>query len=203
MKFILTLSIFLMAVIIHECSHGWVAWKLGDSTAKRAGRLTLNPLSHIDPIGTILFPLVLLISHSPIVFGWAKPVPVNFNSLKNPKRDMIWVGLAGPAANLLLAIFLSFIAGLFTVAQHSALLAVINLTILINLVLAVFNLLPVPPLDGSRIAMGLLPIELSRQYAKLESYGFLIIFGLLYLGIIGNIIWPIVIYLAHLLGVNT
>lgn len=202
MKFIITLSIFFLAVVIHEYAHGWVAWKLGDPTAKIAGRLTLNPLAHIDPIGTIFLPLILLVTHSPVVFGWAKPVPVNFYSLGNPKKDMIWVGLAGPAANILLAILLSFILKFSVIREYPLFLAILNSVIIINLVLAIFNILPIPPLDGSRVAMGILPRELSVQYAKLEPYGFVIIFGMLYLGIVGSIIWPIVAYLARVLGVN-
>jgi len=202
MKFILTLSIFFFAVVIHEFAHGWIAWRLGDSTARDQGRLTLNPLAHIDPIGTIFLPLILLVSHSPVIFGWAKPVPVNFRSLNDPKKDMIWVGLAGPMANILVAILLSFLLKFFTLTGGSMILAILKTGIIINLVLAVFNILPIPPLDGSRVAMGMLPRELAMKYAKLEPYGFIIIFGLLYLGIVGSVIWPLVMYLAGLLGVG-
>ena len=201
MKFIITLSIFFFAVIIHEYAHGWIAWKLGDSTAKAAGRLTLNPLAHIDPIGTIFLPLILLVSNSPVVFGWAKPVPVSFRNLDNPKKDMVWVGIAGPTANVLFAIFLSFILKL-SVGASPLFLAILTSGILINLVLAIFNMLPIPPLDGSRVTMGLLPIDLARRYAKLEPYGFIIIFGLLYLGVIRSVIWPVVMYFSQLLGVS-
>lgn len=201
MKFIITLSIFFFAVIIHEYAHGWIAWKLGDSTAKVAGRLTLNPLAHIDPIGTIFLPLILLVSNSPVVFGWAKPVPVDFHNLDNPKKDMVWVGIAGPAANVLFAIFLSFILKL-SVGASPFFLAVLTSGILINLVLAIFNMLPIPPLDGSRVMMGILPIDLARRYARFEPYGFIIIFGLLYLGVIGSVIWPLVMYFSRLLGVS-
>ena len=203
MQLILTLSIFFFAVIIHEYAHGWIAWKLGDWTARNAGRLTLNPLAHIDPIGTILLPLLLLATRSPVVFGWAKPVPVNFHSLGNPKKDMIWVGLAGPAANILFAILLSFILKFFALTGNLLLTKVLTTAIIINLVLAIFNILPIPPLDGSRVVMGMLPRELSIRYAKLEPYGFIIIFGLLYLGLIGSVIWPLVMYFARLLGANT
>ena len=203
MQLILTLSIFFFAVIIHEYAHGWIAWKLGDWTARNAGRLTLNPLAHIDPIGTILLPLLLLATRSPVVFGWAKPVPVNFHSLGNPKKDMIWVGLAGPAANILFAILLSFILKFFALTGNLLLIKVLTTAIIINLVLAIFNILPIPPLDGSRVVMGMLPRELGIRYAKLEPYGFIIIFGLLYLGLIGSVIWPLVMYFARLLGANT
>ncbi|NQT75748.1 MAG: site-2 protease family protein [Candidatus Omnitrophica bacterium] len=200
MKFLITLALFFMAVVIHEYAHGWVAWKLGDSTAKRAGRLTLNPMAHIDPIGTIFLPMILLVTHSPVVFGWAKPVPVDFRSLNNPKKDMVWVGLAGPTANIIMAVLLSFVLKFFTLTGSPLFMAILSSAILINLVLAVFNILPIPPLDGSRVAMGLLPPDIAMQYAKLEPYGFIIIFGLLYLGIVGRVIWPLVMYLAQTLG---
>jgi len=202
MSVLLSLCIFFFAVIIHEYSHGWVAWKLGDSTARFMGRLTLNPLAHIDPIGTIFLPLILIMTHSPVLFGWPKPVPVDFFNLNNPKRDMVWVGLAGPAANLIFAILLSLLLKIpFLTASYFA-VSVITTAIMANLVLAVFNLLPIPPLDGSRVAMGLLPYHLSAEYAKIEPYGFIIIFALLWIGAINTIIWPIVISLARLLGVN-
>ncbi len=202
MSFLLTLSIFFMAVIIHEYAHGWVAWKLGDSTAKNAGRLTLNPAAHIDLMGTIVLPLFLLISKSPVIFGWAKPVPIDFRSLGNPKKDMIWVGLAGPGANILFAILLALILKFSVITGSVWLIAILNMAIILNLVLAVFNIMPIPPLDGSRILMGLLPREMAMQYAKVERYGFIIIFGLLWFGAIGAVIWPIVMYLARLLGVT-
>ncbi|PJC48915.1 MAG: site-2 protease family protein, partial [Candidatus Omnitrophica bacterium CG_4_9_14_0_2_um_filter_42_8] len=141
-------------------------------------------------------------THSPVLFGWAKPVPVDFFNLNNPKRDMVWVGLAGPAANLIFAILLSLLLKIpFLTASYFA-VSVITTAIMANLVLAVFNLLPIPPLDGSRVAMGLLPYHLSAEYAKIEPYGFIIIFALLWIGAINTIIWPIVISLARLLGVN-
>ena len=202
MKFIITLSIFFIAVIIHEYAHGWVAWKLGDPTAKIAGRLTLNPIVHIDPVGTIFLPLVLLVTNSPVVFGWAKPVPVDFHNLNNPKKDMIWVGLAGPTANILFAILLSFILKFFILTGGYVIPVILQTAIIINLVLALFNILPIPPLDGSRVAMGLLPREIAMRYARLEPYGFIIIFGLLYMGIVGSVIWPAVMSIARLLGVS-
>ena len=208
MNLLLNLSIFFFAVIIHEYAHGWVAWKLGDSTAKFMGRLTLNPLAHIDPIGTIFLPLILLITHSPILFGWAKPVPVDFFNLKNPKQGMIWVGLAGPVANILFAIALSLLLkfcrgqACLSPTVNYLIVSVITTAIMANLVLAVFNLLPIPPLDGSRVMMGLLPYNLSVEYAKIEPYGFIIIFALLWMGAINTVIWPVVISLASLLGVN-
>jgi Zn-dependent protease len=202
MKLAISLSLFFLAVIIHEYAHGWIAWKFGDPTARMAGRLTLNPIAHIDPVGTIVLPLILLITHSPVLFGWAKPVPVDFRSLNNPKRDMIWVGLAGPGANIMLAIILSVILRLTWITTSPFFMVIISSAIIINLMLAVFNLLPIPPLDGSRVLMGILPRQLSAQYASMEPYGFIIIFGLLYLGVISRFVWPSVLFLAHLLGVG-
>jgi len=199
---ILTLILFFFALTIHEFSHGWVAWKLGDPTAKNAGRLTLNPLAHIDPIGTILLPLMLIMTHSPFIFGWAKPVPVDFYNLRNPKRDMVWVGLAGPMANIILAIVLSFFLKILVLTGGNPLSAILSYAIIINLLLAVFNALPIPPLDGSRVLIGLLPRELAIRYARIEPYGFIIIIGLLWLGMIGSVIWPIVMRLARGLGVT-
>ncbi|MBN2097251.1 MAG: site-2 protease family protein [Candidatus Omnitrophica bacterium] len=199
---LISLPIFLIAVIIHECAHGWVAFKLGDPTAKYAGRLTLNPLAHIDPMGTIFLPLLLIVMRAPIIFGWAKPVPINFSLLRNPKRDMVWVSVAGITANIMLAIFLSFLlrTGLFPVGSYGWLF--LSYGILINLVLAVFNALPIPPLDGSRIVTALLPPDLAYSYMQLERYGFLILIAVLWLGLLDRVIWPIVITLAAILGVG-
>ena len=202
MNLALSLCIFFFAVIIHEYAHGWVAWKLGDSTARFMGRLTLNPLAHIDPIGTIFLPLLLLMTHSPVLFGWAKPVPVDFFNLNNPKKDMVWVGLAGPAANILFAIALSLLLKIPLFTANYLILSVLTSAVMANLVLAVFNLLPIPPLDGSRVMMGLLPYHLGVEYSRIEPYGFIIIFALLWIGAINTVIWPVVIFLAKLLGVG-
>lgn len=174
---------------MHEFAHGWIAYKFGDPTAKYSGRLTLNPLAHIDPIGTIVLPIFLLITGSPILFGWAKPVPVNFLGLHNPKKDMIWVGLAGPCANILLAIAISMI---IKIKLPPLPLQILHQFMLLNLVLAIFNLMPIPPLDGSRVVMGLLPPKLAYKYMKLEQFGFVLVVILLYLGIFDLIVWPIV-----------
>jgi Zn-dependent protease len=166
------------------------------------GRLTLNPLAHIDPIGTIFLPIILILTHSPILFGWAKPVPVDFFNLNNPKKDMVWVGLAGPAANVVFAIVLALLLRIPLLTASYFAVSVIASAIMANLVLAVFNLLPIPPLDGSRVVMGLLPYNLGVEYSRIEPYGFMIIFALLWLGFTNTIIWPVVIFLAKLLGVS-
>jgi Zn-dependent protease len=201
MEFVLSLAIFFFCIVLHEYAHGLVAYLRGDKTAKYAGRLTLNPLPHIDPIGTVFLPLILSLSRSPVIFGWAKPVPINYWGLKNPKRDIIWVGLAGPLANICLAFILSLFikpaTGLPIFIQ-----SLLYQTIVVNVVLAAFNLIPIPPLDGSRIAMGLLPAALARQYAAIEPYGFIIIFILLYLRLFDYILWPIVAIFLRMLGIH-
>lgn len=191
MNFILSLGIFLFSVVIHEYSHGLVAFWLGDKTAKYEGRLTLNPLAHIDPFGTIILPIILLISHSPFIFGWAKPVPINYWGLKRPKRDIIWVGLAGPLANIILAVVLSLIIKL-NLNLPLFIIIFMAQAIVVNLILAVFNLLPIPPLDGSRVAIGLLPEKIAKHYSYIEPYGILILIGLLYFNLIDYIVWPII-----------
>ncbi len=195
MGILLSLGLFFFAVIIHEFSHAFIAHKLGDDTARRMGRLTLNPIVHIDPFGTILLPLMLLAVHSPVLFGWAKPVPINFANLKNPKRDMTWVGFAGPASNLLCALAGALLikAGL---GRSETITALIQYFMVVNVVLAVFNLIPIPPLDGSRVLMGLLPMRLAIIVSRLERYGFILLFALLYLGLFDHVVWPVA---AHIL----
>ena len=185
---IYTVSIWLLPVLIaitfHEAAHGYVARFLGDETASRLGRVSLNPLRHIDPFGTIILPGLLLLAQSPFLFGYAKPVPVNFRALRNPRIGMVLVAAAGPATNIGLAIVAALSFHLFvylpiTMAQWAAL----NLknALIINVVLAVFNLFPLPPLDGGRIAVGLLPNVFAKQLARLEPYGMMILVGLLIL----------------------
>ena len=199
-SFLLLLPFFILAVVIHEVSHGWVALQLGDSTALTAGRLTLNPLKHIDLMGTILLPVLLLVLHSPFVFGWAKPVPINILNLRHPKRDMLWVGAAGPAANFFLAVVGALLVRAGAPWMPPLLVGLLKYLVLINLILGTFNLLPIPPLDGSRVLAGLLPLSAARWLFALERWGIILVMGLLYFGVLDRILWPAVTFLAKVLG---
>ena len=201
----------LLAITIHEAAHGWIASKLGDRTAQQIGRVTLNPIKHIDPIGTIIVPLVMFLL-SGFVFGWAKPVPVNWRNLRNPRRDMAFVAIAGPLANLLMAISWAIIAKItisiaLTIQPTSTasidilkyIIIASEYGILINLILLVFKLIPIPPLDGSRVISSLLPKKLAYNYNKIEPYGMWIIIGLLFVGALSSIILPLTFSLSKLL----
>lgn len=174
----------IIAITFHEAAHGFVAHRLGDDTAWQLGRVSFNPLKHIDPFGTLILPAVLLFAHSPFLFGYAKPVPVNFRKLNHPKLDMVWVALAGPVTNIILATAAALaFHTLPLVPADAAKWTADNLknAFLINIVLAIFNMMPIPPLDGGRVAVGLLPRPLAIPLARLEPYGMLILIGLLIL----------------------
>jgi Zn-dependent protease len=196
----------LAAIILHEVSHGWVANRLGDSTAARAGRLTLNPLPHIDPVGTILLPLVLILMRAPFLFGWARPVPVNFAYLRNPKRDMVLVAAAGPVTNMILAVISALVFRAVTrvelpadgaltaplIAGLTPLALMAQNSVVINVVLAVFNLLPILPLDGGRVLAGLLPVRQAVAFARLEPFGMVIVLMLLATNALDHVVGPVV-----------
>lgn len=190
--------ILLLSLSVHEAAHAWTADRLGDPTARNLGRITLNPLAHIDWIGTVLFPLLALLSGLPLL-GWAKPVPVDVRYLKAPRRDFAVIAAAGPASNLLIAVVVAGIAfilgGGAGITSDFAWFLVVR-TVLMNCGLAVFNLLPVPPLDGGNVAMGLLPLSAARALSQLAPYGFLILYALMFLGILSRFVFPIAVTIA-------
>ncbi|MDB3971897.1 MAG: site-2 protease family protein [Candidatus Thioglobus sp.] len=186
----------LFAITVHEAAHGWVASLLGDHSARMMGRVTLNPIKHVDLVGTIIVPAFLYFTAG-FIFGWAKPVPVNFRALRSPKKDMLWVAIAGPMSNFIMAtlwLIIIFIA-INTGSQFLADMAQVGIQI--NLLLAVLNLLPLPPLDGGRVVSSLLPSKLAYQYDQLEPYGLFILLGLLFLGVFQTVILPIVKLIQH------
>lgn len=196
----------LLAIILHEIAHGWVAKQLGDSTASELGRLSLNPLKHIDIVGTIIVPIVLILSVG-IAIGWAKPVPINWQNLHNPRRDMALVAIAGPIANLIMAIAWGFCLKLATLFPNNEILQPLiymaQIGILINVLLLVFNLLPIPPLDGGRVAVGLLPYTWAKYLSFIEPYGFFIIVGLLLSGVLWFLIQPLQQFVYKLVSIIT
>lgn len=198
----------LFAIVVHEVSHGWVAKKFGDNTAYMLGRLTLNPFKHIDPVGTVLVPLLSLVFFK-FVFGWAKPVPVDWRNLRNPRRDMVLVAAAGPASNLLMAIGWGLIIHLAALLPNSLLtikeplIYMGAIGIFANVILMVFNLLPIPPLDGGRVAVGLLPPRISNLLSQLEPYGLIIIVLLLVSGFFGGFIMPVIFLVIGIIEIIT
>lgn len=184
----------IFAITVHEAAHGYAARYFGDMTAFNAGRITLNPVKHIDPFGTILLP-ALTVMLGGILFGWAKPVPVDFRRLRNPKKDMLWVAAAGPASNFVMAIFWALVMKFSVNAPEAFVLPMTLMAkagITINIVLMVLNLLPLPPLDGGRIAVSLLPMRLARPFAQIERYGFIILIVLLFSGVLSRILEPLI-----------
>jgi Zn-dependent protease len=193
----------LFAITLHEAAHGYVARHFGDMTAFQQGRISLNPLRHIDPVGTILLPILTLWLGG-ILFGWAKPVPVNFGALRHPKQDMLWVALAGPAANLFMALFWGIWIKVALMSPESyyavPLRQMAEIGVQINVVLMVLNLLPIPPLDGGRIAISLLPHQLAMRLASIEPYGMFILIGLAITPVLGWVIGPPIVWMITLIN---
>ncbi len=182
-----TLSVWflpvILAITLHEAAHAWAAWQLGDDTAKSQGRLSFNPVRHVDPFGTLVLPGMLLVVGAPFLFGWAKPVPVAFHRLGKPKRDMIFVALAGPGINIALALGAALLMHLFVGSEGDVAMWIwqnLDNALLINVVLACFNMLPLLPLDGGRVLTGLLPLPLARRFARTEPYGLFILLGIIF-----------------------
>lgn len=195
----------LLAITVHEAAHGLMARRFGDTTAQMLGRLTLNPLKHIDPVGTVIVPLVMLLLPGGYLFGWARPVPVNTRNLKHPKSDMAWVAAAGPGANLLMALGWALLVRFAVLLGNNnpfgwPMLYMGVAGIFINSSLFVLNLLPIPPLDGGRVVTGLLPLKAANVYSRIEPYGMWILLALLFTHTLGRILWPVLSYLLTVLS---
>jgi len=194
----------LFAVTLHEVAHGWMARRHGDHTAEKLGRLSLNPIKHIDPVGTVLVP-ILMMMFSPFIFGWAKPVPVSFRNLNNPKRDMVWVAVAGPLANIAMGIFwalvykLTYTSGLAPSIAGEWLLSMARIGIIINALLAAFNLLPIPPLDGGRVLRGLASESVGYYLDRIEPFGLIILVVLLVSGVLQVLVGPVLVMVISLI----
>jgi len=201
----------IFAITLHEAAHGYVARFFGDMTAAAAGRITANPLKHIDPVGTILVPLMILLTSKllgggAILFGWAKPVPVNFAHLRRPKQDMLWVAAAGPGMNFVMAVFWALMIQLGHALGSSFSMPLMLMGaagVFINVILMALNLIPLPPLDGGRIAVSLLPMKQAISFSKIEPYGFFILLGLMFSGILGMLMWPLISLLVGLTALVT
>jgi Zn-dependent protease len=195
--FLASLAILFFSIVLHEVAHGLMAERHGDPTARMMGRITLNPLPHIDPLGTILLPVLLRLLGSPFIFGWAKPVPINPRNLNNPKRDMMWIGVSGPVTNLSLALFFALLFRLLAVSGSIS-EQILFYGVGINLVLAFLNLIPIPPLDGSHIVEGILPDRYSYRLGQLGRFGFLILIPILFVlfPVLSPVIWGITLFLV-------
>ena len=209
-NFIIQAPPFLLAISCHEAAHGWMADRLGDDTARMLGRITLNPIKHLDPMGTLVF--FLTMATMSIGFGWARPVPVTSRKFLNPRRDWLWVALAGPAANLILAVFSAVALHTMTrLVTPSALASwgniivpialMLKMSVYINVLLAIFNLLPVYPLDGSHVVEGLLPVRQAMHFSRLKPYGFFILLALIFTGLIDKVLFPLVFLVTRVLAV--